>query len=401
MQYGSVYFSHSTEKEYIGPKLTKQLGADAIQLDFAEMSTWYQVHKGKNYFDWSKLDEAYNRCESEGIEPIISFSHHFCPPAWVREGPFNKDFIETPQYGSKYGSEFDRMSSIERAWAEYVTALVHRYGDKTKKFVYSHEWNLNWIFYAKKGTPQYNQFLKNQIGCTLLAYKITKEQLPRATLTYGLLAEHKRDRPHGKPITSLYQTVEEWPFGPSFMVRKYLETGDRDYLELIKTTYLFYLSHTDNPNGLTPIYMDASAGDAAEALYKAQVSIDRKNYRYIDYIHSFIILPFSTTGVWNFNRDRGYTEKEQSSHIIRSVENILAAKRRGTPIEMILFSLVDKNEYYSSYAFEPWRYCPEGLYRLTGRVDPFRQGAMVRKFDYRPKEAVRDIKRKVSTSTSA
>jgi hypothetical protein len=394
LRLGAVYFNHPTEREYVGPRLARDVGATHLQLDFAEMSTWYQVHKGEGYFDWRVLDRAYVSCEAEGVSPMISLAHHFCPPPWVREGPFNQDLVETPQYADRFGTQFGKMTLLQKEWCEYVTALVRRYGDRTNNFICSHEWNLNWLFYAKMGTPQFELYLRNQMACTILAYKIVREQVPGATFSYGLLAQHKRDKPDGRVTSSLHQTIEDWPLGPSAMIKKYIQTGDRDYLNLMRTTYLFYLSHTDNPTGLAPIFMDTLAGEAAEGIYRAEATIEGKNYRYRDHISSFIVLPFCISGAWGFNRAREYSEQEQAAQIIGSIDSISSAAKRGVPVEMILLMLVDKNEYYSNYAFDQWRFVPEGMYKMKGQIDRFRTGPADWEIEFQPKAAVEAVVRK-------
>jgi hypothetical protein len=315
----------------------------------------------------------------------------------VREGPFNRDLVETPQY-AKYGAEFGKMTLLQKEWCDYVTEAVRRYGDRTKTFTCSHEWNLNWVFYARERTPQFDIYVKNQTACTLLAYKIVRDIAPNAEFTYGLMAAYRRDAPGGRATTPLYDTVEAWPLGPSFMMARYLETGDSDYLDMLKVCYVFYLSYTDNPVGLSPIYIDSLAGDATEALYNAETTLGGKRFRYRDYIKSFIVLPFSTTGLWSFNRVRGYTEGEQSTNLVASIDNIRAASGRGVPIRSIYLMLVDKNEYYSTYAFDQWRYVTEGIYKMRGEIDLMRTAPATWGIEYEPKVAVNALKEKIALS---
>lgn len=396
LKFGTVYFNHPNEKEYFGPAATRELGANCMQIDFAEVSMWYQVEKGKGTYDWTIVDKAYDTCEREGIEPIPSLCHHFAPPDWVSNGPFNDTVIEAPEYGSRLGLQFQKLTTLQKSFADFVTAFVKRYGDRTNLYMLSHEWNLAWMFCSKKDSPEYQKLLSNQVVCTLLAYRIVREHNPTAKFTYGLFTNYRRDRLDGIPITSLYNTVEEFPFGPSFMIRKYLETGNRDFLELLKTIYVFYTCYTNNLDGITPIFIDDKAGEAAEALFKGNVNVDGKDYPYKDFVKEIIVNPITISGKWCFNTEKSYTEKEQAAALVGSLKSIVAANCKGVPISTILACLVDKNEYSSRYAFDPWLMVPEGLYKMKADIDPLKRGPTTWDITYVPKEAASEYKRFIS-----
>ena len=396
MEFGTVYFHHRREPQYVGPVMTSELGVTSMQIDFAEVSTWYQVEKGPNAYAWEILDEAFDACEKQRIEPILSFAHHFAPPDWVEGGPFNDTIVSTPDYGSLYGSAYEKLTILQKSFADFVTGVVERYKDRTSLYTFSHEWNLAWMFCSKKGSSEYDKLLKNQIKCTLLAYNIIKERAPNARITYGLFCNYRRDSVEGRPITPLYYTVEEFPFGPSFMIRRFAETGNRDFLDLMKTTYIFYTCYTDSVDEITPIYVDARAGDAVEALYNASVNIEGKVYRYRDYIQEVLVNPITISGNWCFNVKRLYSEEEQAKYLSDSIANILEAKKRGIPVTRILANLLDKNEDSSRYAFDRYLFVPEGLYRMKQRIDPLKRGPTTWAVMYERKQAADTFQQIVS-----
>jgi len=268
-----------------------------------------------------------------------------------------------------------------------VTSVVERYKDRTSLYTFSHQWNLAWVFCSNKGTSEYDKLLKNQVKCTLLAYNIIRQQGADAKITYGHFCNYRRDSAEGRSVTPLYYTVKQFPFGPSFIIRQFVETGNRDFLDLMKTTYMFYGCYTDSVDGITPTYVDARAGGAVEALYDASLNIKGKVYRYRDYIQEILVNPITISGNWCFNIKRSYGEEEQAKFLGDSIANILEAKKHGVPITCILANLLDKNEDSSGYAFDRWLFVPEGLYKMRGEIDPLRRGPTTWAVAYDRKQA--------------
>jgi len=403
LKFGSVYmYHHLNEPEYVGPVLTKNIGGSCIQMDFAEVSAWYQIERSPGVYDWTTMDKAYDACEHAGIEPMPSLCHHFAPHEWVKDGPFNDELIDTPEYSSLYGSEYGRLTVAQKSFADFVTAFVKRYRKRTNLYIMSHEYNLAYLLTTKKGTPEYNRLITNQTGSLLLAYNIIKKLAPTAKFTYGLAVNYLRDSFGGEPITPLHFGAERSPFGPRFMINKYVETGNKDFLDLMKTTDIFYFGYTtlESADDMVPIYADDRAGDVAESFYNGKTTVDGKTYYYRDYVKEIIINHLSSTGKWLLNPEHPYTESQQAELLKGSLNNILTAKSRGVPINRILVPLVDKNEYVgpvSSNDADNWLYVPEGLFKMRGEVERLKKGRTVvpKTITYEPKKAVDAYKKAV------
>ena len=392
LSFGTIYFHHMKQTEYVGPKLTREVGGTFVQLDTSDVGLWYLTEKRQGVYDWSLLDEAYGACEQERVEPVPSFSHHFMPPSWIEKGPFDDNVVDASEYEG-YGEEFKELTLVQKSFADFVADLVKRYGNKTKLYVFSHEWNLTQAQFAKPGSVEYGKLLRNQLISTILAYKIIRRMQPSAKVTAGLLNFYRRDAENGRQLNALASLIEEWPFGPRYMIRKYVETGDEDYLRFLETTYLFYASYSASKDGFGPFYFDDRVGEALEELYNGSVTVDRKRYYYRDYIRGFIISPVSMSTKWTGNLDRFYTEEEQAKILKTSLEKVIEAENRGIPISRIIVSLNDKNEDWTKYAQNRWLYVPEGVYRMKGFRDPLIKKPTDWPISYEPKKAAEIFRR--------
>jgi len=395
MRFGTAYFYHPQEDRYSGPGITKELGASFMQIDFADVSMWYYVMRKKGTYDWSMVDKAYDECEKNRIEPVPTIGHHFAPPEWVNKGLLNTEKVSTPEYGKFYGSQYSRLTIPEKLFADFVTELVKRYGERTKLYALSHEWNLEFNFYCKEGTPEYETYVENQLGCTLLAYKIIKHLHPDAKITYGLLNQYRCDSVGGKPVTPLHYRADRHPFGPSFMIKKCLETGNQDFVDLLETVYFFPIGYTYNPEGLDPIYIDGRPGDAAKSLYNASLTMDGKTYKYKDFIKEILVNFMTISGVWGVNKEKAYSQEEQADLVRRSMENLFTVASQGVPITGIIHALTDKNEDWGPTVgghWQRWLFVPEGLYEMEQWKDPLYQGQTMKHVSFKPKKAAKVFK---------
>ena len=395
MKFGTAYFYHPQEAAYSGPTLTKDLGASFMQIDFADICMWAYVMRNKGAYDWSVTDKAYDECEKNGIEPVPTFGHHLAPPEWVPKGLLNNSMVSTPKYGKLYGKQYGRLTVPQKLFADFVTEFVKRYGERTRLYALSHEWNLEFSFYTKEGTPEYDVYVDNQVGCTLLAYNIIKRADPKAKLTYALLNQYIRDSVGGKQLTPLDYQADRNPFGPSYMIKKFVETGNKEFIDLLKTIYFFHLGYTYNPVGRDPICIDSLAGDAAEELYKRSVTVDDKVYRYKDYIKEVIVNFMTISGKWGVNKEKAYSQEEQAGLVKDSMENVLAAASRRVPITSIVHALTDKNEDWGPTVADHWQrylFVPEGLYQMVEWKDPLAQQPTMRQVTFKPKKAAKVFK---------
>ncbi len=399
MRFGTAYFYHPQEAAYSGPSLTKSLGASFMQIDFADICMWTYVTRNKGKYDWNTLDRAYEECEKNSIKPVPTLGHHFAPPEWVEKGLLNNTVVSTPEYGRLYGKQYARLTVPVKLFADFVTEFVKRYGERTKLYALSHEWNLEYSFYTKEGTPEYDTYVENQVNCTLLAHNIIKAANPEAKLTYATMNEYLRDSVGGKRTTPLHFRADRHPFGPSFMLKRWLATGNSDFIDLLKSLYFFYVGYTYNPDGLDPIYNDPLVGDAVESLYNASATIDGKNYNYKDYIKEFTVNFMTISNKWGVNPEKTYTPEEQAALVKDSMENLLAAAARGVPVKAIAHALTDKNEDWGPTVASHWQrylFVPEGLYAMEQWKDPLWQGPTMKGITFKPKKAAEIFKEYVA-----
>jgi hypothetical protein len=392
IRFGTIYFHHRQDQDYVGPRLAREVGGSFVQLDTSDVLLWHQTHRGPGIFDWTLLDLAYERCESEGLEPVPSLAHHFAPPPWIAGGPFNSERAPEQRY-SRFGAEFNHVTVVEDAFGEFVEALVDRYGSRTGLYVLSHEWNLTHEMFRTPDPARNDALLKNQLGCTVLAHKLIRERRPSAKVSYGLLNLYRKNPQTEERIGSYTDMISAWPFSPRYMIEQYLRTGDDDYLNLLSAFFVFHLGYSDSPAGFGTIYLDHSVGHVLEELWNQSFEIHGKTFRNRDYIKEIIVSPFASSEYWMANPRRVYAESEQASFLENSTRRIREVAARGVPVSRIVVTLNDKNEDWTEFAPQRWVFVPEGMYRIVGLTDPMRHGPTDWTVTYSPKQAAMTFKK--------
>lgn len=392
IRFGTIYFHHAEDQDYAGPALARQLGASFVQLDTSNVCLWFQIHRAPDSYSWELLDRVYDLCEAEGIEPVPSLCHHFAPPRWVENGPFNDTMVAAPEY-ARFGTRFARLTALQKAFADFVTAFAARYGERTELCVLSHEWNLTHEMFKTPDASRNKKLLDNQMMCTLLAHKILSRRNPSVKVTYGIENLYRKDLNSGKRVSSYTDMIDAWPFSPRHMIREYVRTGDADLLKLLETSYVFHLGHSDSPEGFGTIYPDDSIGHALDELWRTEVVVEGQTFRYRDHIKEIIAAPFASSTWWMANADRRYSEEEQAECLENSIRAIFAAADRGIPVARILVTLNDKNEDWTEFSGERWIYVPEGIFKIRGFGDPLRHEPTPPNVVYEPKLAAETYRR--------